>query len=114
MAAKKLQADSKWNDLDADGDGIITDEEMARAKEIAQFEHEQAKMENEDKKQDAQRHMAWFALWGMLLYPFAVVLAEWIGLVKASSILGDMAPTYFVAVAGIVAAFFGAQAYAKK
>jgi len=25
-----------------------------------------------------------------------------------------MAPTYFVAVAGIVAAFFGTQAYAKK
>ena len=27
--------------------------------------------------------------------------------------LGDMAPTYFVAVAGIVAAFFGAQAWSK-
>jgi hypothetical protein len=25
-----------------------------------------------------------------------------------------MAPTYFVAVAGIVAAFFGTQAYTKK
>jgi hypothetical protein len=25
-----------------------------------------------------------------------------------------MAPTYFVAVAGIVAAFFGAQAFTKK
>jgi len=25
-----------------------------------------------------------------------------------------MAPTYFVAVAGIVAAFFGTQAYSKK
>jgi hypothetical protein len=25
-----------------------------------------------------------------------------------------MAPTYFVAVAGIVAAFFGSQAYTKK
>ena len=28
------------------------------------------RLENEDKKQDAQRYMAWFALWGMLLYPF--------------------------------------------
>jgi len=37
-----------------------------------------------------------------------------VGLDSASKILGDMAATYFVAVAGIVAAFFGAQAYSKK
>jgi hypothetical protein len=49
----------------------------------------------------------------MLLYPFAVVGADFVGLDKASGILGDMAPTYFVAVAGLVAAFFGAQAYQK-
>ena len=30
---------------------------------------------DKDKKEDAQRNMAWFALFGMLLYPFAVVLA---------------------------------------
>ena len=63
---------------------------------------------------DAQRSMAWFALFGMLLYPFAVVLANWVGLDQASKILGDMAATYFVSVAAIVAAFFGTQAYTKK
>ena len=63
---------------------------------------------------DAQRKMAWFALFGMLLYPFAVVLANWVGLDQASKILGDMAATYFVSVAEIVAAFFGTQAYTKK
>ena len=50
----------------------------------------------------------------ILLYPFAVVVAVLVGLDGASKILGDMAATYFVAVAGIVAAFFGAQAYSKK
>jgi hypothetical protein len=49
----------------------------------------------------------------MLLYPFAVVAASFIGLDEAQKTLGDMAPTYFVAVAGIVAAFFGAQAWSK-
>jgi hypothetical protein len=63
---------------------------------------------------DAQRKMAWFALGGMLLYPFAVVLAVLLGLDSASKILGDMAATYFVAVAGIVAAFFGSQAFGNK
>jgi hypothetical protein len=50
----------------------------------------------------------------MLLYPFAVVLAVLLGLDSASKILGDMAATYFVAVAGIVAAFFGSQAFGNK
>ena len=48
-----------------------------------------------------------------VLYPFAVVLASLVGLDQAQKTLGDMAPTYFVAVAGIVAAFFGAQAFSK-
>jgi hypothetical protein len=49
----------------------------------------------------------------MLLYPFAVVLSAGIGITHASSTLGDMAPTYFVSVAAIVAAFYGGQAYTK-
>jgi len=58
--------------------------------------------------------MAWFALFGMLLYPFAVVIANWVGLESAAKILGDMAATYFVSVAAIVAAFFAGNAYADK
>jgi len=58
--------------------------------------------------------MAWFALFGMLLYPFAVVLAVLLTLDSAAKILGDMAATYFVSVAAIVAAFFGGQALVNK
>jgi hypothetical protein len=50
----------------------------------------------------------------LLLYPFAVALADAVGLDQASNILGDMAATYFVSVAAIVAAFFGGQAYTAK
>jgi hypothetical protein len=50
----------------------------------------------------------------MLLYPALVVGANLGGLEKASDILGDMAGVYFIAVAGIVAAFFGAQAWSGK
>ena len=106
-AQKKLEAGSKYANFDKDGDGIVTDEEF-------EMEEKLMRMENEDKKQDAQRNMAWFALSGMLLYPFAVVLANWIKLEAASQILGDMAATYFVSVAAIVAAFFGTQAYSKN
>jgi FtsH-binding integral membrane protein len=112
--AKELSPDSIYAHLDVDGDGIITDEEMARAKEIAEFEHKRKMQENEDKKEDQIRAMAWFALWGMLLYPILILLTSIVGVESAASIIGDIAPTYFVAIAGLVAAFFGAQAYSKS
>jgi hypothetical protein len=112
--AKTLQPESKFNNLDADGDGVITDSEMAQAEAIMELEFRKVTMENEDKKADAQRNMAWFALAGMLLYPFAVVIGVALGLVQASEILGDMASVYFVSVAAIVAAFYGSQAYTAK
>ena len=111
---KVLEADSIFAHLDADGDGVITDEEMARAKEIADFEHSKKMAVNEDKKEDQIRAMAWFALWGMLLYPATILATSIVGQEKAAQLISDIAPTYFVAIAGLVAAFFGAQAYSKK
>ena len=114
MAPKNLEENSKYAHLDLDGDGIVDDEEMAMERNILEMEELRSHMENEDKKQDAQRAMAWFALFGMLLYPFSVVLAIWLGLVQAGEILGDMAAVYFVSVAAIVAAFYGKEAIAAS
>ena len=111
-AAKKLQPGSSWDHLDRDGDGVISDEEIAMEERMIHLQDMRSDMENEDKKQDAQRGMAWFALAGMLLYPSLVVFANWVGLDQAASILGDMAAVYFVSVAAIVAAFYGKEAYA--
>ena len=91
---------------DMNGDGHISKEEMEM-----HLEFKRKELEDQDAMRDAQRNMTWFALFGLLLYPFAVVGASFVGLSEAAKVLGSMAPTYFVAVAGIVAAFFGAQAY---
>ena len=112
--AKALENGSKYEKFDVDGDGIISDDELKMAEDINRIEFERQQMENQDKREDAQRGMAWFALFGMLLYPFAVVLASWMGLETAPGVLGDMAPTYFVSVAAIIAAFYGTQAYSNK
>lgn len=95
-------------DVDINGDGHISKQEMDM-----HLEFKRKELEDADAMRDAQRKMAWFSLLGMLLYPFAVVMASFVGLNEAQATLGDMAPTYFVAVAGIVAAFFGAQAWSK-
>ena len=105
--SKTIDANSSWAEADTDGDGNITEEEIALYERKVRFE-------NEDKKEDAQRNMAWFALGGMLLYPFAVVLAVALGLLEAARVLGSMASVYFVSVAAIVAAFYGGQAYSKQ
>ena len=113
-AQKRLQKDSEYANLDIDGDGIVTDEELEMDEKMLRLQDMKSDMENEDKKEDAQRHMAWFALFGMLLYPSLVVLSVFTGLEKSADVLGDMAPTYFVSVAAIVAAFFGKEAYVKS
>lgn len=98
-----------FHPADTNGDGKVTAEE-----EAMYLEFKRKELEDQDAMRDAQRNMTWFALGGLLLYPFAVVLASLAGLDQAQETLGDMAPTYFVAVAGIVAAFFGTQALKKK
>ena len=104
-----LDSGGLMNGADLDGDGHITEEELQM-----HLEFKRRELEDADAMRDAQRRMAWFALFGMLLYPFAVVIAVFAGLEQASKILGDMAATYFVSVAAIVAAFFGGQAMINK
>jgi len=94
---------------DTNGDGKVSPGEHAMYMEFKRKE-----LEDADAMRDAQRNMAWFSLFGMLLYPFSVVLASLFGLEEAMKTLGSMAPTYFVAVAGIVAAFFASQTLGKK
>ena len=105
-AQKQLQKGSKYEHFDKDGDGVVTDEEFA-------LEREMMRAENEDAKEDQIRRMAWFALWGMLIYPIGIVVADIIGYETTGQLLADIAPTYFVAISALVASFFGAQAYTK-
>lgn len=107
MASKRLEEGSIFADKDLDGDGVVSDSELETSEKLQEMQlaHERA---------DAQRAMSWFALWGMLLYPSLVVVSEFFGMNQAASILGDMAAVYFVSVAGILAAFFGAQAWSNR
>jgi len=105
-AAKSLEPGSQFAQFDADGDGVVTDDEMKAMERML-------KIENDDKKEDQIRSMAWFALFGMLLYPAGIIAADWFAMGTSAQLLADIAPTYFVAISALVAAFFGASAYTK-
>lgn len=78
------------------------------------LEDRRRKMEDEDHKRDAQLKMTWFALSGMLGYPFLIVIASYLGLSQASELLADIAAVYVVAVSGVTAAYFGFSAMGAK
>jgi acyl-homoserine lactone acylase PvdQ len=101
--------DKEFHPADTNGDGKVSD-----AEQKMYLEAKRKELEDADAMRDAQRNMAWFALAGMLLYPFAVVLASLAGLDEAQKTLGSMAPTYFVSVAAIVAAFYAKEAVGGK
>ena len=109
VVAAQAAQNTGYHPADINGDGHVDSEEKQM-----ELEFRRKSLEDQDAMRDAQRSMTWFALFGLLLYPFAVVVTSLLGLSEATKTLGSMAPTYFVAVAGIVAAFFGAQAYSKK
>jgi len=95
-------------EADTNGDGYVSSEEIAMYMEFKRRE-----LEDQDAQRDAMRKMTWFALWGMLLYPAIIVVASYLDVDDAAKIIGNIAPTYFVAIAGLVAAFFASNAYSQ-
>jgi hypothetical protein len=111
MTTKKKHTVDLPKSADTNGDGHISSEELETHLNL---EFRRKELEDQDAQRDAQRKMTWFALFGMLLYPFGIFATELFGLSNAATIIGDIAPTYFIAISALVAAFFGAAAYTGK
>jgi len=94
---------------DLNGDGVLDAEERK-----IMLEDMRRKMEDNDAQRDSIRKMAWFALFGLLLYPFGIFLANAFGMDTAANLIADIAPTYFASIAVLVSAFFGTTALAGK
>ena len=101
---------TSFEEADKNGNGTIQKAEW----DAVLLEDRRRRLEDEDAHRDQTRKMAWFSLWGMLLYPFGVVLTGIMGLDNASSIIGSMASIYFVSVAGVVSVFMGVTKLVKK
>lgn len=95
-------------EIDVNGDGHISAEEMAM-----HLEFKRKALEDKDAQRDAIRKMAWFSLMGLLVYPLGIALTSFLGLETAAGLIADIAPTYFASIAVLVSAFFGADAFKK-
>jgi FtsH-binding integral membrane protein len=110
MADNKTTIDPEVaKEIDTNGDGHISAEEMAM-----HLEFKRKALEDQDAQRDAIRKMAWFALIGLLIYPIGIAITSLLGLEKASELIADIAPTYFASIAVLVSAFFGADALNNK
>ncbi len=93
--------------IDRNSDDIITPQEQSALVE-------RIRLDNEDKKEDAQRRMVWAALTGMLTFPGVLVTAEYMGMLGSLEALSSIAPTYFVSVSAVVAAYFAKEGYVQS
>ncbi len=101
MVQKKLESGSKYNPLDLDGDGIVSDSELVASAALDMHE-----------KQDAQRRMAWVAMIAMLVFTAMVFLPIFPdSRIKA---LSDLFSLFYIGMAGVVSAYFGAAAFMSR
>lgn len=89
-----------YHPADTNGDGQVDNYERQMYLEFKRKE-----LEDADAQRDAMRKMTWFALFGMLLYPITIMITSFLNLENAAKIIGDIAPTYFVAISALVSVF---------
>lgn len=103
--SKQLQKDSKFLKHDLDGDGVVTDEEIAR-------EERMIRLENNDKMQDQQRLLCWVSSISSIIL-IVLVMSPVIPDVRVEMVTALLS-TYIVVNLGIVATFMGTTAFTRS
>ena len=89
-------------DFDMDGDGVITESEIARKERMLEIELR-------EEKAQSQKSMAWIAMLMMIGFTgllFSDIISE-----TRVAALADLLGLFYIAQTGIVAAYMGATAY---
>ena len=89
-------------DFDIDGDGKITDKEIAMKERMLE-------VELREEKSASQKFMAWVAM-GMMIV-FTIVLFTPMMTDSRVEALADLLGLFYIAQTGVVAAYMGATAY---
>tara|TARA_R110002012_G_C11652249_1_gene611496 strand:- start:694 stop:1008 length:315 start_codon:yes stop_codon:yes gene_type:complete len=103
MTKKQLQKDSKYNEYDIDGDGVVTDAELENAKSIKETEQLL-------RKQLAQLRIARYTLIGMGVFTVACFFIP----LDRLEAMSDISNLFYISGAGIVGAYMGASAFMSR
>ena len=102
---KKLQPQSKYSQFDVDGDGVVTDKEIAMEKEMME-------LERQEEKAEAQKKMAWVAMVSMLgftIFLFLPIIPD-----SRVSALAELLGLFYIGQASVVGAYMGFTDYMSK
>ena len=102
MSPKKLELQSKYEKFDLNNDGIISDEELDRAKEMVD-------LELREEKSEAQKMMAWLAI--IIMVVTTVVLFTPLISDSRVNALSDLFGLFYFSMCGIVGTYMGATAF---
>ena len=105
MTPKSLEIKSKYNEFDLDNDGVVTDDEIAKSKEMIE-------LELREEKSEAQKLMAWLAIIVMVL----ATIVLFTPLIPDSRVnaLSDLLGLFYFSLCGIVGTYMGATAFMHK
>lgn len=90
---------------DLTGDGVVNKDDIALAKELVEIELR-------EKKNHAQKKMAWIAILSMVVFSI-VLFTPWIPESRVSA-LSDLIGLFYLAQAGVVGAYMGFTTWMSK
>ena len=105
MAQKKLEKGSVWEKADTNGDGVVSDQEMAMRERMVL-------LENRDKKEDQQRYLVWFS--ALTVTVFIVVLMTPLIDMERIDHLSGIAEIWILSNMGIIGSFIGFNQLARR
>ena len=105
MVQKTLEKGSVWEKADTNGDGVVTDKEMA-------IRERMVLLENRDKKEDQQRHLVWFS--ALTVTIFIIVLMTPVVPIERIDHLSGIAELWVLSNMGVLASFIGFNQLSKR
>ena len=105
MTPKKLQSKSRYESLDLDQDGIVSDDELEKADRILEMEITQ-------EKSDSQRRMAWVCLLSVVVLT-VLLISPAVAETRVDA-LSDLVGLFYISMAGVIGAHMGVQAWMSR
>ena len=101
---------TEFEKLDKDKNGNLSKKEFL----ALEVEDRKLKIADADEKRNTERVLVKACCFGMLTYPFIILLASILGFETAASLITDIASVYVVAASGVVVGYFGFNSMRDK